>query len=65
MKRNFVLVCLLVGLVTITSAQKWVGTQHTLSAAMGWSTMLGELGGGPGIPRLRPRQKNAVLSTIF
>ncbi|MBO4581673.1 MAG: hypothetical protein J5701_05225 [Bacteroidales bacterium] len=49
MKRNFVLVCLLVGLFTITSAQKWVGTQHTLSASMGWSTMLGELGGGPGI----------------
>ncbi|MBR4454206.1 MAG: hypothetical protein IKS33_08125 [Bacteroidales bacterium] len=47
MKRYFILVLLVVSIGTV-SAQKWVGAQHTLSASMGWSTLLGDLGGSPG-----------------
>lgn len=49
MKKNTIIVVVLVALVSSVSAQKWVGAQHTLSASIGWATMLGELGGGPGI----------------
>ncbi|MBO4739005.1 MAG: hypothetical protein J5606_05530 [Bacteroidales bacterium] len=47
MKKHLALKTLVVllSICSCASAQKWVGQQHMLSFSMGWSTMMGDLGG--------------------
>lgn len=49
MKKFLLVISIILLIVSTTNAQAWLGTSHTISVGMGWSTMLGDLGGGPGV----------------